>query len=113
MIQVFKSFTFDSSHDLDGSGLHGHTYEATIWVVGPLIDGYVLTEAAFESLVQVIRGKLDHKHLNIVLLKPTSENIAEWIYKQAVAIVQAPIQVTKVTVYRQSCKFGAEFIHHV
>lgn len=108
--RIFKSFLFDAAHQLNGSEIHGHTYEVTIYLRGLVAGGYVLREEIFEREIQKIKAKLDHKYLNDIMSTPTSEFIAEKVYGWAVELLEYPaLHVDRVTVYRESCRLGAEF----
>jgi len=96
-----KEFKFEASHQLphhDGkcARLHGHSWKGKLYVEGEklhpggakqgmLID-YADISAAIEGIVE---GYLDHRHLNdsLDMESPTSELIAQWIYKMVVPIL--------------------------
>lgn len=85
---IAKSFSFAASHRLAGledghkcSRLHGHSYEVSVEISGKLNTvGFVVDFADLGWLDELIRDRLDHRHLNDVLdVNPTSENIAGWL----------------------------------
>ena len=90
-MQIFKTFTFDSAHSLpnvpDGhkcKAVHGHTYQLTIFIEGPLVENleWVMDFAEVKSVVEPIVKILDHKYMNDIegLENPTCERIAIWIW---------------------------------
>jgi 6-pyruvoyltetrahydropterin/6-carboxytetrahydropterin synthase len=91
MFEVWKEFKFDCAHTLEGGAdgryqrLHGHSYQARVWVRGPqLAQGWVMDMGVFEARLAAIAGKLDHCLLNDVpgLGAPTMENIAAFIWRE-------------------------------
>jgi 6-pyruvoyltetrahydropterin/6-carboxytetrahydropterin synthase len=110
MYFVTKTFLFDASHLLpahDGKckNLHGHTWkvEITVKADAPFEDGpktgmvmdFGDIKAAWLNFCEPF---LDHKHLNESLpnLYPTSENLAEWIYRR---LVTQTFGIDSVTVW--------------
>lgn len=88
MHTITKSFEFAASHQLRGlvdghkcSRLHGHSYEAGLELTGETDEvGFVIDFGELKHLTDLIRDRLDHRHLNDVLeVNPTSENLASWI----------------------------------
>ena len=88
---IFKQFTFDSAHFLpkvpEGHKcreIHGHTYQLTIFIEGPLdpIVGWVSDFADIKQKVNAIVKLVDHKFLNNVegLENPTCEILAIWLW---------------------------------
>ncbi len=93
MMEIFKSFSFDSAHRMPGfpedhkyGQLHGHSYEVEVHIHGPVEDdsGWVMDIGALTTTVQPLVDTLDHVYLNDVtgLEKPTCENIARWFWNQ-------------------------------
>lgn len=106
-MKIFKRFTFDAAHRLpDWPDVHGHSYQVEAWFEGPVIDGYVIRESVLTQLITEVRGKLDHKYLNDIITRPTSENIAKFIWAQIHAVEET---VRRVIVYRASCEMGVEY----
>ncbi|MDY3330993.1 MAG: 6-carboxytetrahydropterin synthase QueD [Pelistega sp.] len=73
-MKVVKTFTFDSSHLLDGhdgkcKNLHGHTYKLEVEVSGPLHDdgpkeGMVIDFSDLKAVVkEQVVDKMDHAFL--------------------------------------------------
>jgi 6-pyruvoyltetrahydropterin/6-carboxytetrahydropterin synthase len=87
---IFKEFSFSAAHNLliDGhpcSRLHGHNYRVRIELFGRMdANGMILDFCEIKKRIQPIIDKLDHSHLNEIIIHPTtSENIAAWIFTQA------------------------------
>lgn len=88
-IIIGKHFTFDSSHILPDqaiygkcSNLHGHTYKLTVEITGEMdyLEGWICNFSEVKKIVQEkIIDKLDHNHLNNIIVLPTAENIILWI----------------------------------
>lgn len=88
-----KEFTFEASHILTMhagkcSRLHGHSWKFAVEVKGDVLRGggsehgmlmdYGMISAAVKPIVEEY---LDHRHLNDLLPAPTSERLAEWLFK--------------------------------
>lgn len=87
---VFKEFTFSAAHKLnipdhECSVIHGHNYRVRIECSGSVNqNGMIIDFNEIKKRIDPIIKKLDHKFLNEVLfMDTTSENIANWIFKQA------------------------------
>lgn len=88
---IWHKFKFCGAHALPHSGidcleeLHGHTWEVTLWITGPLHPekGWVIDYAEVQA---IWADKVGHHlgHLNKIkgLENPTSELIAVWIAKR-------------------------------
>lgn len=91
--RISKSFRFSAAHWLPEvsaghkcARLHGHTYEVTLGLEGPIhpqlgwVEDYGRIATAFEE----IRRELDHCCLNEIegLANPTAEILAAWIYRR-------------------------------
>lgn len=98
MIEISKSYTFDSAHMLwvdeltpeenferfgKCSRLHGHTYHLDVLVMGSVNeDGMVLNYFDLDQIVKpYVDNVLDHRFLNEVFpdMLTTAENMAERI----------------------------------
>jgi 6-pyruvoyltetrahydropterin/6-carboxytetrahydropterin synthase len=92
-----KRFKFEASHQLpwhDGKcrRLHGHSWKGAVICKGEILQpdggtkgGMLMDYADISKLVDPIVEKyLDHYHLNdsLDMLSPTSELIAQWIFRQ-------------------------------
>lgn len=63
--------------------LHGHSYRVAVEVSGPTDPtlGWVIDFGVIDAALQtIVRGPLDHRHLNDIagLSNPTSEALAQW-----------------------------------
>ncbi|MBD3297338.1 MAG: hypothetical protein GF341_01690 [candidate division Zixibacteria bacterium] len=72
-VSLFRTFSFDAAHEnrsaqaTERTGrLHGHTYEATVWVSGELDQhlGWLIDFADVKSNCKPIIDQLDHRLLN-------------------------------------------------
>jgi 6-pyruvoyltetrahydropterin/6-carboxytetrahydropterin synthase len=115
-MEVFKDFTFEAAHRLPNvpSGhkcgrLHGHSFRARILVRGTVgvKTGWVLDFADIKKAFQPFFEQLDHHYLNEIegLENPTSEVLAEWIYRR---IKECLPEVSRVELY-ETCTAGAVY----
>lgn len=118
-MEIFKEFTFDAAHRLPNvpeghkcSRLHGHTFRIGIYVAGPVEaqSGWVIDFGDIKKTFEPILDSLDHHYLNEIegLENPTSENIAQWVWKRLKPIL--PI-LSKVSVYEtptSGCLYAGE-----
>jgi 6-pyruvoyltetrahydropterin/6-carboxytetrahydropterin synthase len=85
--------TFSSAHNLSGykgkcEELHGHNWRVEITVKSGRLDkiGMVLDFKSLKKRLSACLENMDHKYLNELpyfkKINPTSENIAEYIYKK-------------------------------
>ena len=103
MYRIVRQFHFSASHIIEGlpdshkcSRLHGHNYVAELVLESDTLDqyGFVVDYNDLQPFAQLIDQKLDHRHLNDVLLGATSaEAIAKWLYDQAKARWQQTVMV--------------------
>lgn len=88
---IYKQFTFDAAHFLpqvlEGHlcrQLHGHTYQLTVFVSGPVLEdlGWVIDFSELKAVCKPLVERLDHALLNEVsgLENPTAENVARWLW---------------------------------
>lgn len=108
MITISKSYSFDSAHKLHNkdwsdneneeefgkcSRLHGHTYQVTVTVTGPVSQstGMVLNYFDLDYIMKPLVGMWDHKYLNDVFHTDltTAENM---VWRMAEAIQGALVQ---------------------
>jgi 6-pyruvoyltetrahydropterin/6-carboxytetrahydropterin synthase len=84
--------SFSSAHNLRGyhgkcEALHGHNWKVEVSVAKDKLDktGMVLDFKLLKKKLNKILEKLDHRYLNDIVyfknVNPTSENIAEYIFK--------------------------------
>ena len=92
-MEIFKEFICESAHRLpfvpEGhkcGRLHGHSFRIQIWLSGDVGEetGWVMDFSDVGKVFQPIHQQLDHHYLNEIdgLHNPTSENLAQWIWKQ-------------------------------
>lgn len=61
--------------------MHGHTYQLTVVVEGPLqADGFVADFADIKTEIAPLIHQLDHYLLNDVVANPTVENQLIWLW---------------------------------
>ena len=80
-------FFVDYAHLLPGHpkcGVpHGHTAKVIVELYGTLhSDGMIMDFNEMEDKCWSVLSQLDHKNLNERLDRPTSENIANWIFSE-------------------------------
>ena len=116
MWELTKSFRFEAAHSLPGTTLgagseeiHGHSFRAEVSVRGipDPATGMVIDLGLLERRMDEVRARLDHKLLNNVasLGAPTLENLSRFIWDQ----VQSAGNVTKVSVFRDSCNESCSY----
>lgn len=114
MMFVWRERSFDASHTLPNlpewhqcRRLHGHTYTVRATVTGGTPE-WVMDLGILKAEMDRVVSALDHRHLNDIagLENPTSENVAQWIYKRLVALLPAAITLAEVEV-RESPHSGA------
>ena len=114
--EITRDFRFEAAHLLPNvakdhkcARLHGHSFAVTV-VVGGELDpelGWVLDFADVQKAWVPLHEALDHRYLNDVegLSNPTSEILAQWIYKR----LKLPSgHVQSVTVH-ETCHASATF----
>ena len=115
-MEIWKKFTFEAAHLLpnvpDGhkcKRLHGHSYHVHIHVAGDLDPelGWVMDFADIGDAFEPLFAQLDHNYLNEIegLEKPTSENIARWIWERLQPTLP---NLTKVAV-GETCTAGCVY----
>ncbi|WP_154223362.1 6-carboxytetrahydropterin synthase QueD [Marinicella rhabdoformis] len=92
-MDIYKEFYLESAHWLphvpDGhkcGRLHGHSFKVILTVTGEPDpqSGWIIDFADIKSIFQPLYDQLDHACLNHIegLENPTSEVLAQWIWKQ-------------------------------
>jgi 6-pyruvoyltetrahydropterin/6-carboxytetrahydropterin synthase len=116
MPEVFIEVTFEAAHKLTHvpvghkcGRLHGHSYRVTIYVTGSIDPefGWVMDFATVKAEWRMLDSQLDHRYLNDIhgLENPTSELLAEWIWRR---LSQRMNNLSRVTV-RETCTAGATY----
>lgn len=110
MYKIKVESNFSSAHNLRGyhgkcEVLHGHNWKVEVSVIKPDLDkaGMVLDFKVLKKELNKVLEKLDHRYLNDVpyfkKVNPTSENIAEFIFKK---LKRQIFQVSAVTVWENA-----------
>ncbi len=90
-MKIWKDFTFDSAHWLPNvpkdhkcHRMHGHTYKLRVVLVGvpDRHSGMIMDYAAIKDVVDPIIKQLDHNTINDLIENPTTELVAEWLWKK-------------------------------
>jgi 6-pyruvoyltetrahydropterin/6-carboxytetrahydropterin synthase len=94
---ISKRFEFSASHQLAGlpeghqcARLHGHNYVVELELNADQLDdtGFVLDYGELAPFKRWIDDVLDHRHLNEIMAhNSTAENLAQWLYSVAAAVV--------------------------
>jgi 6-pyruvoyltetrahydropterin/6-carboxytetrahydropterin synthase len=116
MWELTKSFRFEAAHSVTGTSLgaaseeiHGHSFRAEIVITGvpDPRTGMIVDLGKFEASISDVRRMLDHRLLNRIdsLGAPTLENLARFIWDR----VQGAGEVTRVTVFRDSCNESCSY----
>ena len=93
-MQLSKRFTFEAAHLLPNvpeghkcRRLHGHSFSVELHVEGPVGEhtGWVMDFAEISAVCRALEDRLDHRYLNEIpgLENPTSEVLAQWIWREA------------------------------
>jgi len=116
MFELTKWVSFEAAHALDGTSLgaageeiHGHSFRAEVAIRGTpdARSGMVVDLGALDAALGEVRGALDHRFLNKVdgLGAPTLENLARFVFER----VKHCGKVTRVTIYRDSCRESCSY----
>ncbi len=117
MYSINKKFKFSASHIIDGlpeghkcGRLHGHNYIVELTLQHNALDevGFVRDFGDLDKFKTWLNDRLDHRHLNDILLLTTAETIAEWIYRQWKGIYP---ELIEVKVWETDNSWGAFFEH--
>ncbi len=115
-IEIFKEFRIEAAHRLPNvpaghkcSRLHGHSFRVVVHVAGPIdpVQGWVCDFADITAAFAPVLDQLDHRYLNEVagLENPTSEMLAEWIWKRLRFALPG---LTRITIH-ETCTSGCEY----
>jgi len=91
-MEIYKEFNFEAAHRLPNvpmghkcARLHGHSFQVRLVVSGQVGErsGWVMDFGEIKAAFKPVWEQLDHHYLNEIpgLENPTSENIAEWIWR--------------------------------
>lgn len=120
MFEVSVRSHFSAAHHLRGyqgtcESPHGHNWEVELFVrgrtlnpIGILVDFRVLKDALKQAL-----GPVDHVDLNRLrgfsTLNPTSENIAQYLYRQLSKALNCPAYKVSRILVRETPETGASY----
>jgi 6-pyruvoyltetrahydropterin/6-carboxytetrahydropterin synthase len=108
-VTIIKSFS--AAHMLAAIGgkceeLHGHNFKAEVTIAAKDLNssGIIIDFRYVKKWLQEILDTLDHKHLNEIPffteMNPSSENIAEYIFREMkLKAQQAEVKVARVKVW--------------
>ncbi len=120
MYEIYIKRNFSAAHKLYGyegdcSKLHGHNWKVTVFVQSKKVDdiGISIDFKKLKAQLDDILKELDHSDLNKIEVfkkrNPTSENIAEYIYKKLVKKIKTKdIKLAKVII-SESDNSGAAY----
>ena len=116
VMEIFKRFTIEAAHRLPDapsghkcSRLHGHSFQITIHVRGPVDPkyGWVTDFGRIKEAFTPIHDALDHRFLNDIegLENPTSENICHWMWNR----LQQTLPGLSRVVVQETCTTGCTY----
>ena len=114
-MEIFREFTFEAAHRLPNvpaghkcARLHGHSYRVEIHLTGAVdpVAGWVTDFGDVKHAFRPLHEQLDHNYLNEVpgLENPTSEVLAQWIWRRL-----ADILPLSAVVIRETCTSGCVY----
>lgn len=83
--ETFVDFTFEAAHKLPPfAGLHGHSFKVTLHLKGTPDPVYGWSHNLYEveSIIADVKRQVDHTYLNDVILVPSLENVAHWLWQR-------------------------------
>ncbi len=115
-MEIFKEFRFEAAHRLPHvppehkcARLHGHSFVVQVHVRGPVgaHSGWIVDFADIAAAWAPLHAVLDHNYLNEVpgLENPTSERLAQWIWRNISASLPGLSQVQ----VRETCTSGCVY----
>jgi len=84
---IVKKFSFEAAHNLVNyagkcENVHGHSYKLIVKLKGEQTESGMIID--FEDIKNIVNEHiikiLDHSNLNDLVVQPTVENIAIWIW---------------------------------
>jgi 6-pyruvoyltetrahydropterin/6-carboxytetrahydropterin synthase len=118
---IYREIFFSSAHNLrDYNGkcenVHGHNWRVRLYLSCYELDstGFVMDFKELDKILKIITDKIDHTNLNNVepfdKINPTAENIARFIYDEAVkeiALISEGVGVERAMVWEsdRSCAY--------
>ncbi|MBX3365265.1 MAG: 6-carboxytetrahydropterin synthase QueD [Phycisphaeraceae bacterium] len=118
-MEIFKEFTFEAAHQLPWlpqghkcRNMHGHSYHVRLTLRGRIDPetGWVRDFAEIKQAFQPLLRQLDHAVLNDVpgLEKPTTENIARWIWQRLRPSLPQLVQIDIRETATSGCVYRGE-----
>ncbi len=121
---IYREIFFSSAHNLRNyngkcENMHGHNWRVRLYLKRDVLDetGFVMDFKEVDRILKKITDKLDHRNLNCVkpfdAINPTAENIARYIFDDAVkevSRISEDIKVDKTMVWEseKSCAIYGE-----
>jgi 6-pyruvoyltetrahydropterin/6-carboxytetrahydropterin synthase len=110
MFELMVEETFDAAHALRGyegpcENLHGHTWKVQVFIQGAKLNklGLLADFKVFKKELGQCLKAFDHQHLNevapFVTKNPTSEHLAEFVYKTLRKTIK---NISKVTIWEST-----------
>jgi len=107
IMQICKSFKFDSAHFLPYykgkcNSLHGHSWVLQVTLSGYVNDntGMIIDFKEFSSKIQEIIETYDHTCLNDFVFNPTCENILESLGEEILKVAtELDVDLAKLRLY--------------
>lgn len=92
--------------------LHGNSFRVLVRLDGPLDPhlGWVMDYNDLDAVVAPVLAQLDYKYLNEVagLTNPTTENIAQWIWRKISSGVKGVVTIELHETDRRSCIYRGD-----
>src|SRR5262249_50283284 len=118
-IELRKGFQFEAAHLLPYlpkshkcRRLHGHSFRVEIVAAGQCDPrlGWLMDYAEIAEAFQPVWERLDHNYLNKIpgLEKPTSENLAIWIWRQLHPRLPALKEIVVAETCQSRCVYRGE-----
>lgn len=115
-MDLFAEFSFEAAHRLPDvppdhkcARLHGHSFHVRLTVTGPVDPrmGWVIDFAEVKQAFAPLHAALDHHYLNEIegLENPTSEIIAQWIWKR----LKPELAMLSAVEVRETCTVGCVY----
>lgn len=105
IMELWTTFTIECSHTLEEPigypVMHGHSYWIRVYFDSSAIKPLPLPE--IDKACQLVKGQLDHKHLNDFMPSPTMESIAEFVFQNI------ELRPVRIDVERKSIGAGITF----
>jgi 6-pyruvoyltetrahydropterin/6-carboxytetrahydropterin synthase len=117
VVRLVHEFRFEAAHRLPKvpaghkcARLHGHSFKVELAVEGRVNPetGWLIDFGVLYELWQPLHDKLDHNYLNDIagLDNPTSEVLAEWIWRQMKPRLPELSQVTLFETCEARCEYA-------